>query len=656
MKKIKLFSIFLLIFQFGISQESPFFKTYHWAESPNFNIIDYNNESIVALKHAIVTEFFYDDKNSLIEYFLEHRVLWLNSDEEIEEHNKVYIPYSESSKIEVNKARVITKKGEIIELEDSKILTSKDEETGQQYKYFAFEGIERGSIIEYFYVIKRYPKYTGNRITLQTSFRKENTSFDLFAPKNLEFEFKVYNGLTETQKDTLTKNKLHWNLKVPKLKALDDETYSAYNASKGYLIYKLGKNLVNNKSGFASYGTISQNLYAYYYPEYSKKTKKAIEEFVSLLDLKNENNEAAVLRKLENYIKSNIYISETGGEELKDLDEILMKKIANETGILKLYVALLRELNVKHELVFTSNRQELKFDKDFEAQNFLTEFLFYFPNNKTYLSPKDTDSRYGFPPAYLTDNYGLFIKEISLGNIKSGIGKINYIKAVEAQMTTDKMIIDVDFDKNDLTKNNINLERSFNGYYAMYIQPFIHLIKDDDKKKFIDQFAKNLNENVEIIKSKITNDDPELFGIKPLIVEIEFNSNAFVEKAGKKYLFKVGELIGQQIQMYQEKERVLAVESEFNRSYFRTINIKIPAGYKIVNLDDININNSYSIGDKKIVSFHSFYELNDNIVKITADEHYRENIIDVSLYEEYRKVINSAADFNKLTLVLQPIN
>ena len=121
-------------------------------------------------------------------------------------------------------------------------------------------------------------------------------------------------------------------------------------------------------------------------------------------------------------------------------------------------------------------------------------------------------------------------------------------------------------------------------------------------------------------------------------------------------MFKVGELIGQQIQMYQEKIRVLPVESEFNRSYFWTINIKIPEGYKIVNLDDLNINNSYSVGDKKIVSFHSFYEVNENIVKITADEHYRENIIDVSLFEEYRKVINSAADFNKLTLVLQPLN
>lgn len=656
MNKIKLLSIFLLVVQFGISQEVPFFKTYQWEENPNFKINVDNKESIVELKHTIVTEFLFDDKSSLSEYFLEHRVLWLNSDEEIEDHNKVYIPYSKSSEIQVNKARVITKKGDIIELDNSKILTSKDEETGQQYKFFAFEGIEKGSLIEYFYVIKRYPKYKGNRITFQASYPKENISFDLYAPKNLVFDFKVYNGLTKIQKDTVTKNKLHWQLNMNKLKALDNETYSAYNASKAYLIYKLDKNLVNNKTGFASYGTITQNLYSFYYPEYSKKTKEAIDEFVSKLSLNNEIDEVANLRKLENYIKSNVYFSETGGEELEDLDEILTKKIANETGILKLYIALLRALNVKHELVFTSNRQEMKFDKDFEAQNFLTDFLLYFPNNKTYLSPKDTESRYGFPPAYLTDNYGLFIKEIALGNYKSGVGKIKYIKAIEANKSSDSMIIDVDFDKSDLTRNNINLERSWNGYYAMYIQPFIHLIKDENKQKFIDDFAKNLNKNVEIINSKIINDDPNLFGIKPLKFEIEFKTEAFVEKAGKKYLFKVGELIGQQIQMYQEKKRILPVESEFNRSYFRTINIKIPEGYKIVNLDDVNINNSYSIGNKKIVSFHSFYEVNENIVKITADEHYRENIIDVSLFEEYRKVINSAADFNKLTLVLQPLN
>ena len=66
---------------------------------------------------------------------------------------------------------------------------------------------------------------------------------------------------------------------------------------------------------------------------------------------------------------------------------------------------------------------------------------------------------------------------------------------------------------------------------------------------FIDSFANRLSENVEIINKKITNNQQELFGVKPISVAIEFNSEAFVEKAGNKFLFKVGELIGKQTQM-----------------------------------------------------------------------------------------------------------
>jgi len=647
--------IFLLFTQLSISQNSQFFKTYDWDDIPSFNPDSSSDEDIKALKHAIVTEFYFENENSLVEYFLEHKVLWLNSDQSIEDYNKVYIPYSQHSEIEINKARVIKKNGEIIELDSSKILTSQDEETGRVYKYFAFEGVEKGSIIEYYYVVKRQPRYKGAKLDFQSSYPKENVTFDLYSPKNLLFGFKSYNRFPEVKRDTLVKDKLHWSSFAKELKRLDKEEYSAYHASKSAVIYKLDKNLVNNKGGFSSYSAVAKNLYAYYYADHSKKMNALLSKFVSNIPgIDNENSESKI-RKLENYIKKNVYVSKANNPELKDLKEILSKKVANETGVLMLFTSALRVLNIKHELVITSNRQELKFDKDFEAQNFLTDFLIYFPDHKTYLSPASEDSRYGFPPAYLTDNYGLFIKEIKLGDFKSGVGKVKYIEPVKAQSTIDSMIVDVNFDKSDLVKNNIKIERSLSGYYAMYIQPFTGLISKEDKESFIDSYAKRLSENVEITNKKMLNDEPSLFGIKPLSVEIEFNSEAFVEKAGKKYLFKVGELIGKQTQMYNEKKRVLPIENEFNRKYLRVINLTIPEGYKVVNLDDININNSHVVEGEKIISFHSFYKTEDNIVTITANEYYKQNIYDVTLYEKYREVINSAADFNKITLVLEPI-
>ncbi len=655
-KQINLIVLMLFISLFSIAQEKqPFYKSYSWSDNPSYSSGGFKDEALVSVKDKIITEFFFENGN-LVEYFLEHRVLWLNSDEKIEDYNKIYLPYSNSSNLEVNRARVITKEGGIIELDDSKILTAQDEETNQTYKYFAFEGIEKGSFIEYYYVLKRNPKYKGRRITFQASYPKNDVEFDLYAPNNLIFDFKSFNELPDIAQDTLIKNKLHWHIQAKNISSLDNETLSAYHASKKYIIYKLDKNTASNTGDISSYGNVAQNLYEYYYPVYDKKTLANIEKFIDEAAIDRNASKETIVRKIEYFIKTNVYHSENGGRELSDLNKVLTEKVASEAGIMKLYVALFKSLNIKHELVITSDRREMKFDKKFEANNFLTNFLFYFPKTKTYLSPEDDDSRYGFPPAYLTDNYGLFIKEITIGDFKSAIDKIKYIKPIKANKSTDKMILDVSFDVDNMTKNYIKIDRSLNGYYAMYIQPFINLIKGDDRDEFIDNFAKQINESIVIIDKQLVNDDPELFGIKPLQFIVDIESEAFIEKAGKKYLFKLGELIGPQMELYQEKERKLTLENEFQRSYLRTINIKVPEGYKIVNLDDINIDNSFVKDGKELLSFKSFYEVNGDIITITADEHYKLNIIDVTDYEAYRTVINSAADFNKITLILEPIN
>ena len=645
----------LLLTQIIYSQNELEYTSYSWENNPSYKIEEGNNDPIIAIKDKVLTEFHFQDNDGLVEYFLEHKILWLNSDDNIENFNKIYLPYSSTSELMVNKARVITKTGSVIELDESKILTAQDEETGRHYKFFAFEGVEKGSFIEYYYVVKRYPKYSGNLIEFQSDYNKKNVQFDLYAPKNLIFQFKTYNNTPEVVQDTLSKNKLHWQLKIDNLSALNKEEQSAYRASKSFVVYKLDKNTASNTKDISSYSKVAQNMYSYYYTEPNGKTQNLLKKFIKEATSGKNLNEADLIRKLEFFIKTNVFITEDGSDNFKDLDEVLTKKIANETGILKLYVSILKTLNIKHELVITSDRQELKFDKDFEANNFLTDFLFYFNNTDAYLSPTETESRYGFPPAYLTDNYGLFIKEVKVGDFVSGLGKIKYINPIESDKTVDKMVIDITFENDNISNSIIKLNRSMSGYYAMYFQPYMNLIKEEDKIKLIEGFAKDINDNVNITSKELINGDPELFGIKPIEFILNFTSEAFIEKAGNKYLFKVGELIGKQMQLYQEKERMLPVENEFTRSYFRTLNLKIPNGYKVANINDINIKNSLEQAGKELLIFHSYYQQKDDMLIITADEHYRKNIIDTANYENYRTVINSAADFNKLVLVLEPI-
>ena len=48
-------------------------------------------------------------------------------------------------------------------------------------------------------------------------------------------------------------------------------------------------------------------------------------------------------------------------------DNIIEDKVASESGIVKLYIALFNELNIKHQMVFTCSREFMRFDKDFEV-------------------------------------------------------------------------------------------------------------------------------------------------------------------------------------------------------------------------------------------------------------------------------------------------
>ncbi|MDB2633130.1 DUF3857 domain-containing protein [Flavobacteriaceae bacterium] len=649
MTPVKNFILILFITCNSIAQTVPFYESYNWEITPSYQIEESDND-MVAIKDKVVTEFIFEDQN-LIEYYLEHKVLWLNSDDRIEEYTKVYLPITNDASQVVINVRMIKKTGEIIVLDKSKILRSEDDETGRDFNYFSIDDVEKGSIIEYYYVIKRRPKFQGAMVDIESDYDKQTIEFDLYAPSNLRFSFKSFNLETTVKKIESFKEKTHWKFLAKDIKAVNKEEKAPYHAAIGFIMYKLHKNTANNDI-ITSYNNVAQNLFDFYYSTYSELEKKLINKFAKNFKfddgLKDENK----ARIIDLFIKENIYISENDSENLTN---VLKTKTANETGVIKLYIALFEKFDVTHEMVLTSNRLQLKFDKYFEATNFLQEFLFYFPASKKYLSPSKFGTRFGFPPPYFMNNFGLFVTGYDINGKRKAFSEVKFIEGIPASLSSDEMLIEVNFNTKDLTKNTIALERKLNGYYAMNLHPFMNLIQPNRINEVIDQyFVQNSDKNAKVLKREFINEDPSLFGVKPFVVKFDISSEYFVEKKGDKYLFKLGDLIGPQMEMQQEKKRILPLEAEFNRSYYRTIKIHIPEGYQISNLEDIIIKNSYTTKDKELFIFDSYYILEGNVLTVTADEHYRETFVAPEIFEAYRTVINSAADFNKVTLVLEP--
>jgi len=651
-KALLIITLFVSFTAYG--QEEPFYKSYDWEAEPNYKINVADSVEIITYKDKTVKEFYFITNDELVEFALDHQIIWLNSDQEIENNNKVYLPYSSSTELVVNKARVITKEGKVIELDDSKILTAEDEDSKQQYKYFTFEGLEKGSFIEYISVYKKYPSYKGRRIALQSPHDKYNVEFDLFSPTNLIFEIKSYNGLDSVLRDTSMTDKAHWQLKVDTLHALANESQASYSAQRQYLIYKLDRNITAGVYDISSYGKNAENAYSFLYNNTTKAETKALNKLIKLTEIKGAKDELAKIRAIEDYIKKTIFTLDGSGSELSDISSILENNFADETGFLKLYARIFKILEIKMQLVMTCDRATMKFDKEFEANNFLTDYLFYFPKIKAFMSPSNITSRVGFPPPGLTNNYGLFVKEVSLGEFNTGVGKIKFIKPVAYEKTYSDIIVDVVFDADDITKTELAIDHASGGYYAMYTQTIMHLLDEKTTKEVIDAQVKFLSQDIEITNKTAFNDNAAAFGFKPFRVKANAETDVFVEKAGNKYLFKVGELIGPQMEMYQDKKRVLPVENEFTRIYHRTITFTIPDGYQINNLDDLNIENETTNDEGEILfKFSSSYTVEGNKVTCKGVEFYTLLEVPPALYENYRTVINSAADFNKVTLIME---
>jgi hypothetical protein len=142
---------------------------------------------------------------------------------------------------------------------------------------------------------------------------------------------------------------------------------------------------------------------------------------------------------------------------------------------------------------------------------------------------------------------------------------------------------------------------------------------------------------------------------KALAVTATVQAPNLLEKAGPKYLFRAGELIGKQAELYDEEKRKLPVEIEYPNEQPRKLVIDIPAGYKVMNPEVFRVNVGCKIDGREVSGLHSDYQLLGQQLSVTVREFYERTSYPLSKYEDYRKVINAAADFNKIVLVLQKI-
>lgn len=638
----------IVITQYSTAQVSD----YGFTEKPVTHKVNaaYAAESAVILEDERVHEFKNDEKNEIAIYVFNRRLIKVNDDKGVEMYNKIFIFIPGSAEVIEVKARTIQPNGAVVNLPANKIFD--EEEEGKRYKKFALEGIEKGSEIEYFVRFKKEITTFGLEMYQSSTTPFEKASFSLIVPDHLVFAVKGYNGFNTTT-DTLQNGKRIITANEENIEAIHEEKYASAIPYNINIQYKLSYNLDKDKNvRLYTWNELAKNVYNNY-NSFTDSEVKVISNFFKQVKLDEKAAEEDKIIAIEDFIKTNI---NTDGNAISDdadkIEKIVKTKLAGNFGFTRLLIGLLQKAGINHQIVYPSKRNDLGIDEAFENYRLIEEPLLYFPGTGNFLDPLNASFRYPYVDPYSAGTRGLFLKGTAIGDFKTALPVFDSIPLQPYEKSASNLEARIKFNAN-MDSLLISSKQILTGYSAAFYRPAYAFLPKDKQDVFTKDVIKSIGNS-----DKITNIKVENAGLTdgsrnlPLNIFGDISSAELIEKAGNKILIKIGDVIGPQVEMYQEKKRQLPVLIQYPHALDRLIGFTIPAGYRIKNPEDLNMN----ITDKSAtMGFISTYTLNGAELLINIHEFYKEIFYPVDTFEEFRKVINASADFNKVVLVLEKI-
>lgn len=627
MKQSALF-ILLLLTTVGFSQVEEV-KNYEWDAVPKFAEIpaEFLDYPAVVLKDYR----FYENRVGYYTYkgfVVKHCAIKILKDEGVNDYNKVSINKKYVRDYRDLRARVIKSNGKIEELPKERII-EKDNSDDRQ---FAFEGVEKGDIIEYFYVIKDFPDFSGVEY-FQRTIPVIEGKFQINVLPQIGTYTYGYNGMVEAS----TYN--HRIFKVTNLPAYKFESNATNYANLAKVYYY-------TRAGGYAYLDFFRDLNTY---ADGDNAKSMVRKFIA--DLKLDDTSVPLderIKKMDVYVKTNLELdNQPNYKKVFETKKIIPRMVLN------LYKDVLDNLKVKYQLVVSTNKFEDRFDQSHVVPGMLSEVMVYIPETKKFLSPFYYWMPYGPATSLCINNDAIAY------DFDSGLRNISYDFIIIDSPALDDNVVKTNSDitiEDDMETVVVNKKMETNGFRSYYSRYYMKYIPQDKVKEYVKE---NVFEDVDVdIKNyTISNKEYEFNydNSKPFTFDTTVQvKEAWLENAGKNYLFSIGKVLGKQTDLYQEKDRKYPIDLYYPKKYLHTINLTIPNGYTVKSVDNLAFSKQMKdLETQEVIgSFVSSAKIEGNVLKISIEEFYNFTHLEKERYAEYRDLINTAFDFYKSSLVL----
>lgn len=385
-----------------------YLKSYDWSKDGVYADLTPEEKALpdLIVKYSNIMEYVYESK-VLYLYGMEHRITYVNSDESIKRSSVISLFGKDIITV---KARSIAPDGKVTEMDKNNIKEVKSGISDTGKKTFAIDGVQKGSQVEWFVVIKLRPTNVG-ACYLQFSAPIKEAYFNLITANNLKFAFKEYNNCPKVR-DTVVNGRIVYYAEMHDVPALPNEKFAFPSKNRARIEYRF----FTNTSEFAVNSNVNTwEYFASFYrkelSDLSNKDLKLTRKIYPELQLDASASLVQKIRTVENYVKTKYIIKINGLPETSSVKFVLQNHYGNLIGILKLYKALFQVAGVNAQICVTSSRSDLEFDRNFPSSRYLGYFLFYFPETMKYIAPMATSFRYPMIPSIYTNTYGLNIED-----------------------------------------------------------------------------------------------------------------------------------------------------------------------------------------------------------------------------------------------------
>ncbi|MBX7052602.1 MAG: DUF3857 domain-containing protein [Flavobacteriales bacterium] len=581
------------------------------------------------------------------EYVINHTLIQVNNIAAAESNNKVYLAVRYRDEYWTLQARVI-KDGKVVFTSKPSDIKEVEVE-GAIYQQLALEKVDPGSYIETITAYTQELNLFGVHY-FQSNVVCRESNFTMIMPDAVKCVSKAYNYDVAAH-DSVMDGRLFHEVKLKMVPASQAEEYTVPNAYLARLEYRITQN--QEGASYEKWSDIGRTFYERHM-EHIEDNKSSINKLLKEIKIGDKADISAKVFAIEDYVKRNFSIV-SGASTPDNMSDLIKKKYSSPYGIVRLYMYLYHYAEVPFDILGTCKKSVKFFDKDFDSQSFVKDIVFYFPDIKSYMDPDEIALRI---PIFSSDYLGqdaIRIRTKEIGGTTTTVITTVTIPENPASESIIQENYTVRFSA-DMNNTITDYSRSYSAFAHQNLRGACYFTNEDDRKELMEKIIKNFQANANLENLELQNYDlssQKEFNL-PFVTKAKLTGPDLLESAGNKTIFKVGEVIGEQHTMYNEKPRQNPINVDFTHEYVREIIVHIPTGMKVSVLENLKIDRECkSTAGEVMAAFHSEYELKGDQLIIRIRESYLHMNLPLSLYEDFRAVVNAAADFNRASLILE---